>query len=197
MEATELEKNYDEIAEWWEGNHKDSRYGVEYVERAIRRVKSKGNALDVGCGSGGQIMDTILTSGFSLTALDISEGMISIARSKHPAACFVKTDFVAWSHEGTFDLIVAWDRIFHSPRNSQRSVIEKLCSYLSPLGILIFTAGGIDSEVSGEMDGVPFEYGSLSYMEYLDIINNSVCDIVTMEEDQPEHMVFICRKKEG
>lgn len=34
-------------------------HGVEYVERAIQRVKIKDNALDVGCGDGGQTEDKL------------------------------------------------------------------------------------------------------------------------------------------
>ena len=197
MEAIEIGQNYDKIAAWWEQNHKDSQYGVQYVRRAIHQVKNKYSALDVGCGSGGQIIDTILSAGFSLTALDVSQSMIQIAKCKHPTANFVNADFTTWTAETTFDLIVAWDSVFHAPRNLQHLVVQKLCSHLSPLGILIFTAGGISGDIIGEMDGIPFEYGSLSEPEYLNIIEASHCETITVEHDQPKHMVFICKRKDG
>jgi len=196
MKTESLGTKYDQIAERWEDRHKDSGYGVDYVVRAIHRVKIRKSALDVGCGSGGEIIKTILAAGFALTAIDVSANMLDLARRKHPSVTFVNDDFLIWESDVTFNLIVAWDSIFHAPRNQQSILVNKLCRYLAPGGILIFTAGGFDSEVSGVMDGITFNYGSLSYLEYLDIINTSNCDILTMERDQPRHMVFICKKEE-
>jgi hypothetical protein len=44
--------------------------------------------------------------------------------------------------------------ISHASLGLQRVVIKKLGQYLSPLGILIVTAGGIDGEVRSEMHEV-------------------------------------------
>ena len=51
--------------------------------------------------------------------------------------------------------------------------------------------------VGADMNGVGFEYGSLHYTEYLQIIENCECNFMTMTRDQPRHMVFICQKKEN
>jgi len=200
MDTQTLGEHYSQIAEWWEGNHKDSKYGVEYVERAVRRVKNKGTALDVGCGSGGRIIETILGAGFSLTALDASQGMISIAKEKHPTVNFENIDFMNWTSEMTFDLIVAWDSIFHAPSAQQKLIVEKMCSHLCPGGVLLFTGSCAKSDIVGEdMNGVGFEYGSLHYLEYLQTIEDCGCDFIIMERDQPclGHVVYICKKKDG
>lgn len=201
MSTEELGSNYNQIADWWEEELKDSKYGIEYVHRAIERSKNKGKALDVGCGSSGRIMNSILASGYDLTGIDVSSRMIEIAAGKHPGVKFINRDFMQWNSSETFDLIVAWDSIFHAPRDLQKPTVEKLCSHLNQDGVLLFTAGGIDGEVTGEMAGVPseysslqFEYGSLHYIDYLQIIEQSNCSIITMEQDQPRHMLFIVRK---
>jgi SAM-dependent methyltransferase len=200
MNAKILGNHYTQIADWWEQGIKDSKYGVEYVERAIRRVQNKGKALDVGCGSGGRIINTILSEGFSLTAIDVSEGMINIAKSKHHDVIFANADILSWESEDSFDLIVAWDSIFHTPCAQQKSVVEKMCNHLSPDGVLLFTSGDGHGDIVGEdMNGVGFEYGSLHYLEYLQIIDDCGCDFVIMERDQPDprHVVHICKKRKG
>jgi len=200
MDTQKLGEHYTQIADWWEEGIKDSKYGVEYVERAIRRVKNKGSALDVGCGSGGRIIDTILLDGFSLTALDVSEGMLRIAKNKHHDVRFFNSDILSWDSEDHFDLIVAWDSIFHTPCSMQRSVVEKMCGHLSPGGVLLFTSGDGHGDIVGEdMNGVGFEYGSLHPLEYLQIIDNCGCDFIIMERDQPDprHVVHICKKRKG
>jgi 2-polyprenyl-3-methyl-5-hydroxy-6-metoxy-1,4-benzoquinol methylase len=200
MDTKTLGEHYSQIAEWWDGNHRDSKYGVEYVERAIRRVKNRGKALDVGCGSGGQIVETILGAGFSLTALDASQGMIDIAQKKHPSVRFVNIDFMSWTSEMMFDLVVAWDSTFHAPSTQQKPIVEKMCSHLSPDGVLLFTGSDDNSDIVGEdMNGVGFEYGSLHYLEYLQIIEDCGCDFMIVERDQPclGHVVYICKKRNG
>ena len=200
MDVKTLGEHYTQIAYWWEGNRKDSKYGVEYVERAIRRLKNKKRALDVGCGSGGKIIDTILESEFSLTALDVSDGMMSIAKEKHPTVSFENVDFMIWSSDMTFDLIVAWDSTFHAPSTQQKPIVEKMCSHLAPDGVLLFTSGDSHGDIVGEdMNGVGFEYGSLHPLEYLRIIDDCGCDFVIMERDQPDprHVVHVCKKRNG
>jgi hypothetical protein len=71
-----------------------------------------------------------------------------------------------------------------------------MCSLLNVDGVLLFTAGSEASEVSGKMEGVLFEYGSIGYREYLNILYEMKCKIILMEEDQypAGHMVFICQR---
>lgn len=198
MDVQTLGKHYTRIADWWEEGIKNSTYGVEYVERAIQRIKNNDKALDVGCGSGGRIVDTILAKGFSLTALDVSEGMINLAKSKHRDVHFVNTDILSWESEDCFDLIVAWDSIFHTPCTQQKPVVEKMCRHLSPGGVLLFTGSHSHGDIIGEdMNGVGFEYGSLHYLEYLQIMEDCECDFVIMERDQPDprHVVYMCKKR--
>ena len=200
MDARTLGEHYTRIAGWWEDVTHDSAYGVEYVERAIRRVGRKGRALDVGCGSGGKIMDALLAAGFSLTALDVSEGMLSIARRKYADVHFVHADLLSWASDARFDLIVAWDSIFHTPSAEQGATIEKLCGQLAPEGVLLFTGSHTRGDIIGEdMQGVGFEYGSLDYLEYLRIMEACGCDFVLMERDQPDprHVVYMGVKRSG
>ena len=127
----------------------------------------------------------------------MSSEMIRIARDKHPDVNFTIDDFMTWSSPGCFDLIVAWDSLFHAQKRLQEKLTRKMCNLLNQDGILLFTAGGIDDERSGEMEGVLFEYGSLNYLDYLCILDELGFRIVLMESDQYplDHMVFICQKK--
>lgn len=71
-----------------------------------------------------------------------------------------------------------------------------MCDLLNTNGVLLFSAGGIDDDRRGEMEGIPFEYGSLQYLHYLSILEDMGCKIVLMERDQYplDHMVFICQR---
>lgn len=170
--------------------------GVEFVRAAVRLAAGRQSALDVGCGTGGRIFSLLTDAGFDVTGLDVSESMLAYARRRHPGARFVLADVCEWRPAGRYDLIVAWDSIFHVPRAGQRGVVVKLCDALAPGGALLFTAGGVDGEITGRMRGEEFYYSSLDETEYLRALKGRGCKCVLMQRDQhpEEHVVFIAVK---
>jgi hypothetical protein len=68
-----------------------------------------------------------------------------------------------------------------------------LCGALAKGGVILFTAGGVDGEITGRMCGQNFYYSSLSEEEYLRIMKDTGCKLILLERDQyPEdHVVFI------
>ncbi len=173
-----------------------SDYGMNHIQKAINLAPKNAKFLDIGCGSTGRIIDEALKKDFRVTGIDISSEMINLAQKNHHDVEFIHNDFVEWKSPEHYDLIIAWDSIFHAPKNHQSKATRKMCNLLNKNGILLFTAGGIEDERSGYMEGVKFEYGSLSYLHYLNIIEEMGCKIILMESDQYplDHMVFICQK---
>lgn len=197
MYPIETGKNYDKIAEWWiNAQMEKPEYGMEYIRKAIRFAKENSKALDLGCGGTGRTISKILHHNFAVTGVDVSSEMIRLAKLRHPNVNFINVDFISWRTEATFDLIIAWDSIFHAPMELQANATEKMCKMLTPGWILLFTAGSYAGEARGEMENVLFEYGSIGYRRYLEIIERMKCKIILMEEDQypAGHMVFICQK---
>ncbi|MFM9969471.1 MAG: class I SAM-dependent methyltransferase [Burkholderiales bacterium] len=192
MQPFETGHQYDAIAPLWDENRRTSSHVVRFVERAIALCRARRRALDVGCGSGGQMMEKLLAAGFAVTGIDVSTGMLDIAKSRHPSVEFVHDDITEWESTLRFDLILAWDSIFHLPHGSHALVIGKLCSYLSEGGVLLFSAGGIDGKVVGPMHGHEFHYSSLSDTRLIELIKRGGCVPVLMERDQyPLHHLAV------
>jgi SAM-dependent methyltransferase len=187
---------YDRIAAWWDGQQEQSTAGLHFVEAAIRLSANQRNALDVGCGSGGRIIAALLEVGFQVTGLDVSGAMLEYARKRHPESRFILGDICEWQPREQYDAIIAWDSIFHVPYSAQRRVVAKLCDALASGGVVLFTAGGIDGEVTGQMRGQDFYYGSLAEEEYVRVMKGRGCKCVLMQRDQyPEgHVVFVGAK---
>lgn len=192
MDPKELGRHYDAIAAWWNAQRERSTAGVRYVERAIALAPATGSALDVGCG-GGHLAERLITAGFDVVGIDVSEAMLAVARERNLAATFIHADICEWQPPEAYDLIVAWDSTFHVPLARQHVVVEKLCAALSQGGVLLFTAGGVLGEIMGEMNGQTFYYSSLTDLEYLHILNENRCTCALLERDQyPEpHIVVI------
>ncbi len=198
MNSKELGENYNRIAEWWTDTQmKKPEYGMEYIQKAMGYARKKSKFLDIGCGGTGRVIDEALKNDFEISGIDVSSEMIKLAKAKHPNVNFINGDFIEWETKDYFDLIIAWDSIFHAPLSLQKEVTMKMCSLLNPGGVLLFTGGSYTGEASGKMEGVLFEYGTIGYRGYLDIIEEMKCKIILMEEDQypAGHIVFICQKQ--
>ncbi len=193
MKPEDTGRQYDRIAEWWDCQQDGSTTGLAYVRRTILFAANRGKALDVGCGSGGRIIDTLTDASLQVVGLDVSETMLRLARKRHPGAQFIHADICTWQPPETYDVVIAWDSTFHVPKTEQGHVVAKLCDAVAPGGAILFTAGGIDGEITGAMNGQKFYYSSLSDAAYLHIINDRGCKCILLERDQhpAEHLVMI------
>jgi SAM-dependent methyltransferase len=193
MKPTDTGRLYDRIASWWEAQEGPSTAGIDFVRAAIELSAHQGSALDVGCGSGGRIIAALSDAGFQVTGIDVSGAMVECARKRHPAARFIQGDICEWQPLEQYDAVIAWDSIFHVPYPAQRRVVVKLCDALAGGGVILFTAGGVDGEITGRMRGQDFYYSSLAEEQYLRIMKERGCKCVLMQRDQypEEHVVFI------
>src|SRR5262249_42209651 len=141
MTPEQVAASYDQITDLFLNL---STYGFAPIERAVAFVRHKGVALDVGCGTG-RMMGLLGKHGFRTEGIDLSTAMIAPARERHPEARLVQADICRWELPRSYDLIVAWDSVWHVPLGQQEAVLAKLCRGLSPGGALVFTTGGTDA----------------------------------------------------
>ena len=196
MEYKEIiSSGYDQISEWYLNLNRGSKYGMEFVRKAINKDDFKSNALDIGCGVGGEILNLLQETGYSITGVDISQRMLEVAVGKYPKVDFFHSDFMDWASDDNYSLIVAWDSLFHLPSYLQVRALEKALHLLDSGGIFIFTGGGIDGDIWGEMNGVKFSYGSIAISKCVDTVEKSGCSILYIERDQDDdHIVYIVKK---
>ncbi|MBA4056600.1 MAG: class I SAM-dependent methyltransferase, partial [Marivirga sp.] len=175
MSPTSIGKKYDKIAQWWNDQHLASEYGLPQIKRAISYCKHQGSALDVGCGTGGRIIRELLGAGYSVTGIDVSEQMIQIARSNHHNVDFHLQDICTWESNQNYDLIVAWDSIFHLPFEAHAPVVSKLCKMLQKDGILIYTFGDAYGEHVSDWQDDKFYYSTIGIDGNMKVIMDSNC----------------------
>jgi SAM-dependent methyltransferase len=198
MKPEETGSHYDRIALSWQKQHMHSNYGIAALERAIQFVENKSTALDIGCGSSGRFIEVLLKHGFTPTGADISAGMISLARQRHPGVTFYTVDICTWHFPQKYDLISAWDSTFHLPLEEQGPVLKKMCEGLNSKGVLLFTCGGTigPEEISGGFEGETFDYSTLGVNQFLRLIREFGCTCRHVEYDQfPENHVTIIAQK--
>lgn len=197
MNPTEVGKSYDAIAHCWQ-TPAQPLTGIAQHQRAVQFVKTHGHALDVGCGCSGRFVDVLRGHGFKVEGVDVSERMIALAKQRNPDITFHHADICQWTLPRKYDLITAWDSIWHVKLEAQQRVLQKLCDGLNDGGVLIFTIGGSDhpGEVRDSCMGPPMYTGTLGIPATLALLAKWGCVCRHLEFDQhPNPHVFIIAQK--
>ena len=105
----DVEKIYDMIANDYENDYSDDRVGnvVEAENAFIKEMmpyKGLGSLIDCGCGTG-LLLDLIDVKKENYVGLDISKGMLNIARQKNPNYKFIHDD--VFNHKEKYDFCIA------------------------------------------------------------------------------------------
>ncbi|MDO9096167.1 MAG: class I SAM-dependent methyltransferase [Rubrivivax sp.] len=198
MRPDQVAESYDRIAGQWQGASFDRSNGMAQHRRALAFTPRRGAALDVGCGSSGRILDLLLAQGFTAEGLDLSVEMLRLARESHPQLTFHHADICEWTAPRPYDFISAWDSVWHVPLPMQPSVLLKLCRALTPGGVLIFTAGGVElpeEKLDAHM-GVPMYHATLGVPRICSLLAEGGCMLRHFEHDQhPQaHVCFIAQR---
>ena len=122
----------------------EARWRYTRVLMVLEAIHKDGSFLDVGCANAYLIecMERWLkVSGLSveLHGVDISEGLVDLARERlpHAAGRLYAANAVSWTPPRRFDFVHAHE-ISYAPRNREREFLEHLLEdYLNPGGRLI------------------------------------------------------------
>lgn len=205
MTPRETAETYDKIASFCSGEEFCRTHGIAQHRRALRFVAgaNKGRArqaLDVGCGSSGRLVELLLAEEFEVEGLDVSAEMVRLARERQPGVTFHLADICTWELPQRYDFISAWDSLWHAPLAEHEGILHKLCGGLNPGGVLIFTSGGLDApeERLNDLMGEPVSHATLGLPRLLELVAGAGCLCRHLEYDQhPELHVYLIVQKSG
>lgn len=133
-------------------------YPEIFGEQLLRWLDRKGlkpeKALDLACGTG-VLCRLLAEKGIQSRGVDLSEGMIAVAREAGGNVCYDVADMTLYRPEGRFDLVTCTGDSFNHIRDLSdlKKVFENIYGYLREGGWLVFDLLK-ESEVS---DSEPFE----------------------------------------
>lgn len=197
MNPAQIAESYDSIAHLWLESHLEKN-GINQHELALRFREHYGLALDVGSGCNGRFIRLLESHGYEVEALDISEKMIALAKTRNPKTTFHQADICEWVAGKKYDFITAWDSIWHVPLVDSEKVLSKLCNALNPGGVFIWSTAGLDepAEKRDSTMGSPVYYSALGIPKTLHTITKAGCVCRHLEYDQlPEKHLFIVAQK--
>jgi cyclopropane fatty-acyl-phospholipid synthase-like methyltransferase len=136
----DVSNGYDEIAEAYV-SRRSSAIGVAEVRAWAEGLPPGAAVLDLGCGHGVPISDTLIQSGCRVHAIDASPRLAAAFHARFPdvpIACEAIEDSPFFNRP--FDAAIAWGVMFLLPLDSQSRVIRKVAQALTSGGSFLFTA---------------------------------------------------------
>jgi 2-polyprenyl-3-methyl-5-hydroxy-6-metoxy-1,4-benzoquinol methylase len=137
-------KVYDKIFEWYV-SARNSDAGVEVIRKFTQNLKPGARILDIGCGYGFPITNTLYRIGFKPYGIDSSIKMVRRFKEDLPdvpvqCSNVLDSDFF----NILFEAVIAYGFIFHLPQDQQIKVIEKVSEHLQCEGYFLFSSGDVD-----------------------------------------------------
>lgn len=168
--------------------------GATVVAEWSRSLPAGGTVLDLGCGTGVPISETLIGRGFGVYGVDASASMIAAFQATFPTsavqcAAVEDSDFFG----RTFDGAAAWGLFFLLDAGAQRSLITKIAAFLPSGGRLLFTA---PSQVRSWLDAMTERPSiSLGLEAYQEALEASALSLDGTHRDEGENHYYFARKK--
>ncbi len=136
--------DFNEMAFYYDAMYVDSTGYENECEQVCALVEKYGKTdsnalLDIACGTGEQAR--FLSRHFQVVGLDLSEGMLEIARQKVPNAEFFAADMCDFDLRRQFDVAINLYGSIGFAENFERmkAAMEKAHSHLKPGGVFLLT----------------------------------------------------------
>jgi 2-polyprenyl-3-methyl-5-hydroxy-6-metoxy-1,4-benzoquinol methylase len=149
--------------------------------------------LDIGCGNGVPISETLLQDGFNIFGVDASESLVQEFRSRFPTVA-VECNSVEHSRffDRNFDAVVAWGLMFLLSADTQRKLIGKVARVLNPQGHFLFTS---PQQVCNWHDAMTGRVSlSLGHEAYEMALRDNSLSLVGNLVDEGENYYYFARK---
>jgi cyclopropane fatty-acyl-phospholipid synthase-like methyltransferase len=125
-------------------------------EWLINQLPAGSRVLDVGCGTGLPTARQLTDAGHEVTGIDISEGMLQLARRDVPTATFRQHDVADLPAkgiaEGGHEAVIAFFSLLMLTRDEIPAMLRKLRTLLAPGGYFLL------SMVEADIDDMPLQF---------------------------------------
>lgn len=135
-------------------NYYPEIFGQQLIKWLARQGRTPQTALDLACGTG-VLCRQLKAAGIRAGGMDLSEGMIAIAKAADPEGTYHVADMTAYRPESPVDLVTCTgDSVNHLPSLAHlEAVFQNMFGSLTPGGCFVFDLLN-EGEIS---DSEPFE----------------------------------------
>lgn len=183
--------NYNLFAKFYDASMGDRQKTVTLLQQLIKKYNPKAQSiLELACGTGEVLKP--LSSSYKVSGLDLSSGMLAIAKKKIPNAKFYLENMANFNLDERFDVILCvFDSINHLLKFSDwLKVFTQSKKHLNPGGVFIFDINTINrlEELSAQFAGAKEFNGNYLVMKVTNIGKNLTnWNLKVFEKKQPNN----------
>ena len=170
-----------------------SSIGVATVRAWSRSLASGSSILDLGCGSGVPISQTLINDGFLVYGVDASPSLVAAFRQRFPhAEVTCEAAETSGFFGKTFEGIVAVGLMFLMSPDTQRTLIRRVAPALTPGGRFLFTSPAQPCTWADLQTGR--ESQSLGAEVYKSVLADAGLTLVGESDDEGDNHYFEARR---
>ncbi|KQC03280.1 MAG: methyltransferase [Candidatus Cloacimonas sp. SDB] len=167
----------------------EATFYIQILNKILRNNINKYPAtmLHLGCGAGGH--DYHFKKYFQLTGVDISEGMLKIARETNPEVEYISGDMRTFNLNRKFDVVIIPDSIMYMANIADlKKAISKAVHHLKSGGVFLVT-----THIKEDFQNNNFAYSGEQGDTHITVFeNNHIVSNSTYEAT----MVYLIRQKD-
>ncbi len=199
MKPENILATYDRVAEGYARSRDRTLFERKWLDRMLAHAPGR-RVLDLGCGTGLPIARYLADRRAAVTGVDGAAGMIEHFQRNLPDATAHLADMRGLDLGERFDVILAWNSLFHLTPEDQRAMFPVFAAHAAPRAVLIFTAGPQQGEPVGKVAGERVYHASLAPQEYRDLLGQNGFSVLAYVPEDPEcrgHTVWLARLGEA
>ena len=175
----------------------------KYTQLLIEHVPAGSELLELGCGPGDPTTRTLVQH-FSVTANDISEGCLALAKKNAPGAKFVLGDMTELDFaSGSFGAVVAYYAFHHIPRERYAPLLQQIYDWLKPGGYFMAAMYpyDVDNLVTEDWHGSSMYWSSFNADKTLQLVTETGLEVVhqsmesAVEQDKETTFLWVLARK--
>lgn len=189
-----VRKAYDKVAQEYD-KYRGEFDNREQLEEFCNRLSRGSKVLDLGCGAGMPIDSFLVDKGFSVTGVDISSSMISLARKNVPSAEFIYRNMVDVDFpENSFDGVIAAYSIIHVPKEKEDILFDKIRLWLKDKGLLLMSLALDEGEYVHDFLGTEMYWSHRGPEYYVNLEGFEIVYDKVVEKGNEKHRWVMLRK---
>ncbi|KIJ37295.1 hypothetical protein M422DRAFT_260241 [Sphaerobolus stellatus SS14] len=181
------EQAYDSISPIYEAACAEHHIHILEVLSAVSsRIPPGSKVLDVGNGTGRPVAKHFIDHGHCVTGIDLSQGMVDLARKQVPTATFIKAEMTSYEPPrelwGTYDLVFASHSLYNISVAQLRTMFFKFARWVKKDTGLIVVGSSYRPDGAPER-GVIFDHRGWSEGVTENFLGHKFDDMVLGYED--------------
>lgn len=195
MTPDDILSTYERVAKGFARSRDRTLYERRWLDRALGYAPGR-KVLDLGCGPGLPIAAYLDDRRAEITGVDGAQAMVALFRQNLPRARVLHRDMRGLDLGEEFDLILAWNSLFHLSADDQRAMFPVFAAHARVRSVLLMTTGPEAGEAIGQVEGQEVYHASLSPEDYQALLEGQGFEVLAFAPEDPDcngHSVWMAR----